>query len=201
MKSDKIKNAVCFHEAGHWVVARHFGFKTGEIRITITKDKSFFGHHGSSKIFPRLRSSSKELIEKYLRNRISVLFAGVIAQSLTIENKKENSASDLLHSDGSDDHKTVYELLYILRGVCHPDEDEDLDGTRLLKLQKECWESSDQIVQKEKIGIATLAHKMAGEISRMNYEYIFDRDKLAGWLPNLPPNTDTPPTAECPLAS
>ncbi|SDP92860.1 Peptidase family M41 [Rhodoferax sp. OV413] len=193
MKSDEIKLGVCFHEAGHWVVARNLDFKVGEVRIKIIKDGENIGHYGSSKIFPRLNSNPTQFIEKYLKNRIAVLFAGVIAQTLTITNKDANTAEGLLRTDGSDDYKTITELLFILRGVCHPDEAEELDDTQILKLQKECWEHSDKIIQSMRGDIEALAHKMANEIACINKEYIFNHNKLTGWLPNSSLNSDAPP--------
>lgn len=192
MKSDQIKIEVCFHEAGHWIVARHLNFKIGEVRITIKKDGGNFGHSGSARIFPRLESNSNQSIEKYLRDRIAVLFAGVISQTLSIKNNSTNTARNLLESDGADDYKTINELFYILRGVCYPGETEYLNEEQILQLQKECWEYSDKIVQSLKSDISKLAHKMAKEVISVNKEYIFEHRTLTSWLTNLSPKSDAP---------
>lgn len=186
MKSENIIKGVCYHEAGHWVAARQLGFIVGEIRITVQKNGKLFGHSGSAKIFPRLQSNTKEDLEKYLRNRISILFSGVIAQTLCIENKCESTAGNLLSSDGADDYKTINELFYILRGLCYPYENSELDSKQILQLQKECWEHSNQVVKKHEEDIAAIALKLEGRIKSMNKEYVFNCEELASWLPNLP---------------
>jgi hypothetical protein len=190
MKSEQIKKEVCFHEAGHWVVAQHSGFKVGEIKISIIKNGKLFSHSGSSKIFPRLESNSQKSIENYLRNRIYILFSGVISQTLCIESKNENTANSLLMSNGSDDYKTITELLCILRGICYPDANSELDNKHTLQLQGECWVYSNKIVQELKEDITTIALKMEAEIKSMNLEYVFNGEKLASWLQAIPSSVE-----------
>jgi hypothetical protein len=197
MKSDEIKEA-SYHEAGHWVVARQLGFETGEIKIEIQQRGKDFGHSGSARIVPRLQIDSiKDSIEKYLRNRIAVLFAGVIAQMKFIEKYKKNEETSkmLLGSHGADDHKIIKELLCILRGLLHCNEEPYLDKDKEeekqnLQLHTECWELSCRIVGEHRDAITILAKKMEEEIQDVNKPYPFSNNDLIGWLSKSSPTSE-----------
>lgn len=181
MRSDDKKAAVCYHEAGHWVVANHLGFKTGGITVQILKNGNAFGHEGSATVFPRLQSNSPEAIDVYLKNRIAVLFSGVLAQVLQLEWRNENTAAELLQSDGADDYKTVNELLCILRGVRYSYQNERMDDQHIMQLQTECWIHADEIVKDKKTIIIRLAENMAKKIRSFNSEYEFSHKELNEW--------------------
>ena len=182
MKSDDMKKAICYHEFGHWFTASHLGFGTGNIKIKVIKDKKYFGHKGSSKVFPRLNSNSTDSIDIYLKNRISILFSGVISQTLSIESRAENTARDLLKTDGADDYKSITELFYIFRGVRYSEQKKSNDDKHISELQDECWAFANKIINENQDTISYMVTKMKSDILKLNTTYTFTNKKLNQWL-------------------
>lgn len=178
MKFDTEKLEAAHHEVGHWVIANYLGFKTGKISIEIKHDKKSFGHNGSSKIFPRLDSNSIKEIDLYLKNRIAVLFSGVIAQSICMKNREKYTAANLLKSTGLGDHKKIMELLPIYRGIRFPDASPKDEESQTLDIHTECWTYSDNLVQKNINLISHIAGKISMEIISTNKSFTFEFEKL-----------------------
>lgn len=71
---------LALHEMGHYVVARALGFRTGAVRLQMTNE----GGYGTSATLPQHIPSPDE-IQTYMEKRALVLFAGVIAENISIE--------------------------------------------------------------------------------------------------------------------
>lgn len=130
---EKIKK-VCFHEAGHYVVAKKLGFTTHGINIECHGP----GDHSGEAIIEPLTVGLINIksVEGYLERRIKVLYAGVVAQSFTNEEgyNGEYATAEWEQGSGVNDHAKIRELTHVLRNVRFPktsDENEaqaELDG-------------------------------------------------------------------------
>lgn len=181
MKSDQIKQEVCHHEAGHWVIAQEMGFEATDISITIYKEDKSFSSSGSTRVFPRLENNSVEAIEEYLIKRISVLYSGVISQVIAIENTDIDTARNLLMTHGQDDERSITELLQILRGIRFPGKITSDELSQLYEIRHECWQNAETLVEKNKERIQRVARGMAPEIQTLNKPTIFNKSMLQGF--------------------
>jgi hypothetical protein len=111
------------HEMGHYVLARVMGFGTGEVTLELIGDN---GHKGGSAIFLDQPTNDIEALANYLKRRIIVLFAGVLAETLSPRHDTRNrgvnqsKASEIFHSPflgAVQDNARVSEALMLLRNV------------------------------------------------------------------------------------
>ncbi len=101
------------HEAGHYVVAKLLGFKTGSLKIEI-KNNSPKG--GSALELVRGLSNVKDIVS-YLENRVQVLFAGALAESLSNGKIDEDLANIILENSSQFDFAKARELIHLIRNI------------------------------------------------------------------------------------
>lgn len=110
------------HELGHWLVARHHGFKVGGIEVMVMFGQDNLYHpYGSSKVFPEPSLTSgnhlKDELITYLVHRMQVLYAGTIAQTIHIDPLYDSERLDVLKTHGASDLRAVHELMPMLWGL------------------------------------------------------------------------------------
>jgi hypothetical protein len=74
------------HEAGHHVVARRLGFMMGPLELRFQgsgHETEDVPHDGSATVILHRPVGTTDAISGYLRDRVQVLFAGVLAESLS----------------------------------------------------------------------------------------------------------------------
>ncbi|CUW85620.1 MULTISPECIES: hypothetical protein [Rhizobium/Agrobacterium group] len=181
------------HEVGHWIVGQYHGFKSGPIEITMLRGD---GHRGSAQIETDCDLRSVELLDSYLRRRISTLFAGALAESLGEDGKVNNqyAARELEIGGAQNDHKGIRELLRVLRGMTFgaPPSDETKANKQLQTLSDDIWKDTAEIIETN--------HELIGELTRTIMERAEKVDKkfgyraptfrkipaLAAWIESLP---------------
>lgn len=162
---------VAKHELGHLVAARACGFKTGECTVKLSLNGGMVGHQGTSEIILIEPLATPDLLKKYLKRRIVVLFAGVLAESLKETNEVDDAyAVQELESGGATtDFKVVSELRWILRNLCHPIDASHEDARdQAAALQSELWQFTAKFVQDHAPLICGLATRLSCRISRFN---------------------------------
>ena len=174
MEFEEYKIDVIRHEVGHWVLAKCLGFRTGDIAIEILRHGNSYGHNGAATIFPEPDISNLNALYEYIGNRICVLFAGVISQTLEKFNINDTTAANLLEIDGTDDHNKIRELLFIARGIKFSGsihESSELEQVDLIV--KECWEKSDHLVKEHRTSILFISEKIMQQLVSSNKKYIY----------------------------
>lgn len=111
MAYQQLRRDVIRHELGHWVASRLQGFTTGAIRV--------FDDHASAEldlVVPALSDAGD--IVAYIRRRITVLYAGMIAESLLSETDIDaKKVEHLRETTSSDDYGKIKELLRVWGGM------------------------------------------------------------------------------------
>ncbi|WP_405128679.1 hypothetical protein [Pseudoalteromonas sp. PB2-1] len=179
MELDAYKEHVVRHEIGHWYVAKVLGFDVGEIRIYLKKMAQYESHeaHAHINIHPSL--NKKEDISEYLVRRVSVLWAGVIFQSVS----DKRSVEKILETDCISDHSKLRELCYILRGIRFSTDtkiENELD--QINAIYDETWEKAKDIYNSNEAEIERLVKKVCSEIKEWNRNYEFNALRLQRWL-------------------
>jgi hypothetical protein len=162
---------VAKHELGHLVAARACGFKTGECTVKLQFNGGMVGHHGTSEIILIEPLTTPELLNKYLKRRIVVLFAGVLAESLKETNEVDDvyAVKELESGGATTDFKVVSELRWILRNLCHPVDASHEDARdQAAALQSELWQFTATFVQDHAPLICGLAARLACRITHFN---------------------------------
>ncbi|NTE94107.1 hypothetical protein G6L67_19750 [Agrobacterium tumefaciens] len=154
------------HEIGHWLVGIHHGFFCGDVKAVIHHRD---GHYAQAAIELESDLRSLDLVTSYLRRRISVLYAGALAESMGTSDKvNETYAVRELEKRGAvNDHKGVRELLRVLRGIefgPRPCTDEACNK-QLKELVDELWADTKAVLEAnhEVIAAATEAIVMRAE--------------------------------------
>ena len=86
---------VARHESGHLIVARSFGFATGDIKLTTQE--------GGAVIELQPSLSTLEEAKSFLEKRIVILYAGSLAESLVEKSVDAPKAIKLLNSTAMND--------------------------------------------------------------------------------------------------
>ncbi|MBY3031654.1 hypothetical protein HF265_21630 [Rhizobium leguminosarum] len=185
--------AVARHEVGHWAIGYCLGFKVGDISIVIQEVDHYRGH---AVIELESDLSSLELVESYLRRRIMVLFAGVMAESLKPNGvpQKDYAKNELEKGGATNDHKGIRELLRVLRGVAYgpPRHKKKLQG-ELDTLNDELWNATEALVMKHHKLILGLGGAIAEKASARGKAFGLTETQIvvlpdvAEWLAANPP--------------
>lgn len=159
------------HEVGHWVVGYYHGFKVGDIKITIVQG----GHNGEASVNLESDLRSLDLVTRYLERRISVLCAGVLAESLGHDGKtnRNYAGKELTQGGGTNDYKAIRELVRVLRGIKHGPPSEDLDKLQrqLEQVSDEIWDQTIQIVEDNHEVIDAITRAIMQQAVRLNVEF------------------------------
>lgn len=174
---------VCQHEAGHYVVARSLGFRTGGLSI---KFIDFCGGYraGSDVTLPTSLSNISEVTD-YLKRRVKVLYAGALAEAMIEGVIDGEKALEYIRNGGADDYSKVRELVHIIRSIEH-----GLTGTddeaqaQLDAIDRALWNAAANIVMEERAVIEGLANRLESEVKAVGEFYEISQAELAA-LPAL----------------
>lgn len=154
----EVRLKVLRHELGHWLVARHLGFKTGNIEITVHQNdgprgSKVYVQEGTSMVFPDPVIAKMDDLREYLEQRFQILYAGTFAQ-VHGQGLTEEQIDQVMEVDGGADLKVIRELAPILRGMQFgPDKGDE-------EFEKQFLEITDPIKQKTQLLIAELFPKI-----------------------------------------
>lgn len=179
MELDTYKEHVVRHEIGHWYVAKTLGFDVGEIRIYLKKMAQHESHEAHAHINLHTSLNNKEDISEYLVRRVSVLWAGVIFQSVS----DKRSVEKIIETDGISDHSKLRELCYILRGMRFPSDTKiEKELEQINAVYDETWEKAKDIYISNETEIERLVKKVCSEIKEWNIRHEFNAVRLQRWL-------------------
>lgn len=113
---------IAHHEMGHYVVARSLGFATGGVSLTVTMD---LRHHGGAAITLARPLASMAAMKAHLEARMMVLFAGVMAQTLSSAGVDKSKAIAILKGalGAEHDYAKIKELQHLLRNISYLETD------------------------------------------------------------------------------
>ena len=185
------------HEMGHYVLARVMGFRTGEVTLELIGDT---GHKGGSAIFLDQPTNDIDALANYLKRRIIVLFAGVLAETLPprydTQNRGVNQsrASEIFHSPflgAVQDNARVSEALMLLRNVQSrtPCSEKEVDR-EMTEIGNLMWARAISLVEQFEdviVGVAarlTQDLQIVGPVWSQTISASLSEEDLAG-IPNL----------------
>lgn len=140
--------SIFYHEIGHHIAAVALGFETESISVKFKNNHT--EHEAHSKIYISKATLDIDSIRKYLRERIVILCAGVISQSIVEREIDLGSALCLWDAQsGASDKNKATELLHLLRNISHDesaDYDESIYLEELMNFQNSIWEEAKDII-------------------------------------------------------
>ncbi|PHR71130.1 MAG: hypothetical protein COA66_10450 [Arcobacter sp.] len=150
---------MCKHEMGHYVVAKLLNFDVEG--ITLLNGYNASAHVSSATILLQRSLENIEQIKKYLEDRIIVLYAGVLSESLINQKINLQGVGDLFNSSGRNDNNKVNDLVQLYRNILYPNETNSSKILEQLKLiNDKCYDICFKLVEEE----AIFLENIAGEI-------------------------------------
>jgi hypothetical protein len=144
------------HEAGHMVVAKVLGFQTDRL---VYKQSHAGAELAIDLILPDIAA-----VTRFIRTRVPILYAGVLAESLEGDRVNNDKALKLVRGpEGADDYSKARELIRVLAGI---ERGEDEYQSVLDRCDSEAWNKA-----------ASLVEKYAKPIDMLSREW---REKLGG---------------------
>jgi hypothetical protein len=182
---NRTKRGVALHEAGHFAVARQLGFEVRGLMVSWEPRSEY--HWGSAHIVAIYRIANERELDEYLRERITVLFAGGIAQAfdgVAIDARRLR----LVRADNAaDDMGKARELfaLYLSRQITRGDDSEfaSSETWEELPLWKRCEADALSILREQWGAIERIAADIEANVNsqRLNYDPPLERIKDLGW--------------------
>ncbi|QOV28832.1 hypothetical protein INT50_09090 [Vibrio diabolicus] len=165
------------HEVAHYLAARILGFEVGSVSLKVTDMGG--GHEAGSVIKLYCGLSDVSEILTYLENRIVVLYAGVLGESLENGEVDNDYALEQLNKGGKSDFDKVRELLQVLNNIKSPNaEDEDDANQSLDIINNELWNKAAKLVGEEHAIITGLGNRIASEINSVGDEFTLSHEEI-----------------------
>ncbi|WP_434120338.1 hypothetical protein [Pseudomonas fortuita] len=140
------------HELGHWLVARHFGFKAGEVSVRL-EDQQVLGTSLIEPYAPVQLADTKQ-VRSNIFNRMVVLCAGVVADIASRGPEVSQAVIDdafnkgVMDETGLTDRGKVEELLFILVSIDHEaSSDTDVNEDRSQKIFGEAYGRAQELIK------------------------------------------------------
>lgn len=171
------------HEAGHFVIAKALGFRTGDVSIKLLDSRG--GHVGSSGIILAASLSTTVEVSEYLRSRTKVLYSGVLSEAMIDGVIRNDDAVKFARSGGAVDYAKARELVHLIKNIEHgaPANDEE-DQVQLSELDIDLWNAAAQLVVQERECIEAVGSRLASKVQSINQEYCLRDDELRS-IPEL----------------
>lgn len=171
----EVQRKVLRHELGHWLVARKVGFDTGDITITIRQQSQ--AHlplqEGDSWVNPAPVIKNIGDLTLYLEDRISVLYAGLAAQTHGLE-LDSVELGRIQEQDAATDLRIIRELVPILRGTLHgPRVDQETFSNEYLEALTPLWERTQKLIAILYPKLDWMADQMGKKVISSNRTYVF----------------------------
>jgi hypothetical protein len=166
------------HEAGHYIAARVLGFKVGSISLTITD--LLGGHSAGSEITPACPLSGDECIIDYLERRVTVLYSGALAESLSNDIIDNDYALNCIRAGGGkSDYDKARELIQLLRNIKYPNDiaEEEIQSS-LDSIDSYIWNKAAEIIQAEHKIIEGIGLRLASEVQHIGEPFVLSSDEL-----------------------
>ena len=172
---------VAQHEVGHYIVARICGFSVGEISLELT---DYTGAHNGSAVIELSQPLNNDIekTKEFIEKRITVLYAGVLAENMMQGKINEEAAIASLKTTGENDFSKIRELLNLLNNIKL---DNNIDPQKsLTEIEIELWNKAIDMIEKESQLIEGVASKFASLIKETHTKYILSEKDLEE-IPNL----------------
>jgi hypothetical protein len=125
------------HEAGHMIVARVLGFQTDRL--------VYKNSHAGAELAIDLTLPDIAAVTEFIRRRVPILYAGVLAESLNGGKVDNDKALRLIRGpEGADDYSKARELIRVFAGV---ERGEREYQPVLDKLDDEVWNKATSLVE------------------------------------------------------
>lgn len=164
------------HEAAHYVAAKKLGFKTGDLSLELTHLGE--GHNGGSEIILSKDLNDINDVISYLRNRITVLYSGVLGESLSQGKVDNEYACGELNRGAVNDFAKCRELLQILNNICNSNSNDQEAQNNLQLINDELWKLATELVENENQIIEGLGQRVASEIKNFNEKFILTNKEI-----------------------
>lgn len=187
-----ILHNVVRHEAGHWLLAEHYRFKAGD--ILIERLDGFENYRGGSEIYLAKAFGECRDVEVYLNQRIQVLYAGAIAESIDATGNvdSDKACAILTKGTGKNDFDKSQELIHVLRSLLHGvPEHKTACREQIDDLSKTIWEAAIGVVE----GLSPLIEDIAKHLMErtqssettfgIRERSIRDIPKISEWLRSI----------------
>lgn len=166
------------HEAGHYIIARAFGFTTDGITVKVDRNGGYTGG-AVTQLNADLTDNANVL--KYLRGRVLCLYGGVLSEALGIGTGviDHEAAMEYIKRGGATDHAKVRELVNMIRNVRHGgDNDASNWNEQLAAIDLEMWNAAADMVSLEHKLIEGLGTRMAQMVLQPDIEYRLTEDEI-----------------------
>lgn len=179
------------HEAAHYVAAKKLGFNTGDLSLEMTHMHE--GHNGGSEIILSKDLNGIDDVVAYLRNRIVILYSGVLGESLNNGKVDNEYACEEINRGAKDDFSKCRELLQILNNITFSNSTYEEAQCNLQALNDELWNIATELVQDESHIIEGLGGKIGSEIKTINEKFILTNEEIESlpaiseWLKSIQP--------------
>jgi len=170
------------HEAGHYVIARTFGFKADQLKICFLYQGGQYYSYVANNTARKLRNQAE--IERFLEERILILFSGAMAEAL-FEGKVGNEAARaVLESEGGrNDEGKISELIHLLSNIRHANLDDEVEFKKApTAINRELWDKARALVEAEQVVISGFTKELASKIESGGEEYIFSEEDVESLL-------------------
>ena len=186
VRENRSKRGVAIHEAGHFAVARQLGFQM--LGLTIRRDNARAEFHsGHAHIVTVCRIANDRDLEEYLRERITVLLAGGLAQAFNGTAVDARRLAEIREDNAGDDMGKARELFVIhLNRRITEGKDSELassDSWEQHALWQQCEADALRIVQENWSAIERIAADVETKVHRncLNYDSAAARIIALGW--------------------
>lgn len=164
----KIAHQVGRHECGHYFVANALGIKAQDIFVKVIDEKG--SHHGKTTLLLAMPLSSTAEIQKFILNRMSILYGGAIAESYVSGDVSQDHFETCLQNGAKGDCDKIQELAQLLRNISYPQSVEDSWATELESLFNKAIAQALKIIEKNIANINTVADKFSNFITTAGAE-------------------------------
>ncbi len=166
------------HEVGHYIVAKILGFKTGAITLTITD--LLGGHNAGSEIVPACALSGDQNIIDYLERRVTVLYSGALAESISKGQLNNDYALNSLRTGGAmRDYDKARELIQLIRNLKYPSAiTEEEIQVNLNFIDNELWNRAATMIEAEYLIIEGLGARLALEMKYVGQPFTLSEIEL-----------------------
>lgn len=169
---------VALHEFGHYIAANVMGFETDDVAIEMTDWRGGYRGEAGIRLSRGLRTVPEA--ERYLRDRVVVLWAGALAETLRAEKVSEDDAVKCLRGEaGASDHAKATELLNLLRNLTSPDVSGEKAQAALTELEEEIWLDTVKLVEAEARLISGFASRLAQMVRMTSTRYLLSRSEIS----------------------
>jgi hypothetical protein len=168
---------ICRHEAGHLVVAKTFGFRTGDVSIELLDGQG--GHLAASEIILATALATIADVATYLRNRTVVIYPGALAESMNDGVISNEEAVLCMRKGAAIDHGKARELIHVIRSIEHgvPASSEE-NQLQLSALDVELWNTAVETVVRERVCIEAVSDRLAAKVKSMKQKYYLAEDEI-----------------------